>query len=210
MAQVAVVDYGLNNLESVLRAIRHVGGRPRLAADAAAISAAERLVLPGVGAFGAGMQALLKLGIVDALRAFAHSGKPMLGLCLGMQLFMERSEEMGDYAGLGLVPGTVRKLPVTVTGKAKFKVPHVGWAPLLPGAQRWEDSALHGLGACDTVYFVHSYVVAPADHTDVLAATCYGPSVFCSVLRRGSITGCQFHPEKSGPAGLRILRNFVS
>jgi len=210
MAQVAVVDYGLNNLDSVLRAIRHVGGEPYLVADAAGISTAERLVLPGVGAFGAGMYALSKLGIVDALEAFAHSGKQLLGLCLGMQLFMERSEEMGNHTGLGLVKGVVTKLPVKVAGNAKFKVPHVGWAPLLPGTQAWEGSVLHGLSAGETVYFVHSYVVALADGADVLAATHYGPSEFCSVLRRGNITGCQFHPEKSGPVGLRILRNFVS
>lgn len=209
MSQVAVVDYGLNNLDSVVRAVRYVGGVPVLASDPAAIAAAERLVLPGVGAFGAAMQALAELGIARALAAYGRSGRPLLGLCLGMQLFMERSEEMGDHAGLGLVPGVVRRLPVSIANGTRFKVPHVGWSPLLSDSRDWDGTALQGLRSGDRVYFVHSYVVAPAEQADVLASTRYGPAVFCSVLRRGNITGCQFHPEKSGPVGLGILGNFL-
>ncbi|MDX6769790.1 MAG: imidazole glycerol phosphate synthase subunit HisH [Elusimicrobiota bacterium] len=203
--RVVIVDYGLGNLLSVARAVRAVGGEPDISADPADVVGAPRVLLPGVGAFGDGMKGLRERGLVEPLRAYAKSGRPLLGICLGMQLLMDRSSEFGEHEGLGLVPGSVEKL---VAGTDGVKLPHVGWSALSP-ASPWPKTALAGTAEGAEFYFVHSYAAVPAEKADRLADCGYGAGSFCAALRRGNITGCQFHPEKSGPAGLDILRRFL-
>lgn len=202
--RVVIVDYGLGNLASVERALRHLGAAPEISSDPASLADAPRAVLPGVGAFGTAMRNLGERGLVEALRAYAAGGRPLLGICLGMQLFMERSEEGGDHEGLGLIPGRVTRIPASGA-----KVPHVGWAALSPSPRPWAGSLLEGVAPGSALYFVHSYFVSPARPDDVLATTHYGASRYCSVLQRGGLAGCQAHPEKSSDAGLKILQNFL-
>ena len=208
MPPTIIVDYGLGNLGSVARAVRHLGAEPLITSDADAIRDAERLILPGVGAFGTAMANLRERGLIEPLRAYAASGRPLIGLCLGMQLFMEESDEGGHHQGLGLIRGKVTRL--SESPDRSYKIPHIGWSGLEPGARPWTGSALDGLKALDALYFVHSYYAIPADAGDALAYTTYGDCRYCSVIARGNVLGCQAHPEKSGDVGLKILRNFLT
>ncbi|MBI5247329.1 MAG: imidazole glycerol phosphate synthase subunit HisH [Elusimicrobia bacterium] len=201
---VTVVDYGRGNLYSISQALRHLGCEARITSDLAAIEAAERMILPGVGAFADGMEGLRARKLVGPLKAYCASGRPLLGICLGMQLLMDESEEFGTHPGLGIVPGRVTRLPQV----AGYKVPHVGWSPLVP-ASPWKGTALADLGEKPFMYFVHSYAVAPSRPADRLAMTPYAEGEFCSVLKSANVSGCQFHPEKSAAPGLKILANFV-
>ena len=206
-----LLDYGIGNLRSLERAFERAGvpvlrsGRPE---DA---RAAERLVLPGVGAFGACADALRAHGLDTVVLERARAGVPLLGVCVGMQLLFEHSDE-GDAAGLGLLPGrVVRFAPgLTETGAGadgrRLKVPHMGWNAL---ARRRPHPALDGLGEAPYVYFVHSYHASPADPACVVATADYGGPV-PAVVARGNVVGVQFHPEKSGPVGLSILRAWVA
>lgn len=198
MGRVAVVDYGLGNLRSVTRGLERAGAVVHLTADPGEISSADRIVLPGVGAFHEGMTQLRPL--VDAIRA-AVVRVPVLGICLGMQMLLESSEEHGQHRGLELVPGEVRAFP-RVPG---CKVPHMGWNTIL--AEQPDDPLLDGLGREEYVYFVHSFYArtAPAER---LCSTDYVLQ-FSSAVRSGNAWGVQFHPEKSGAVGLRILENFI-
>jgi glutamine amidotransferase len=206
---VTVVDFGVGNLLSVRHAFEHVGAQVDLASDPGRIRAAERLVLPGVGAFGDGMRGLAERGLAEAVAGFARSGRPLLGICLGMQMLLDWSEEFGRHAGLGLLSGGVSALPSIDAAGKRLKVPHVGWSPLLPvGNAAWEGTLLEGLEPGDAAYFVHSFAAVPDSAADRLADTAYGGLRICAVLERGNLSGCQFHPEKSGPKGLRIIRNF--
>lgn len=200
-----VVDYGLGNLASLTRALRAVGAADvAVSSDPSALESAEKAVLPGVGAFGDGMAGLRERGLVEPLRAFAASGRPLLGICLGLQLLFDESEEFGRHQGLGIIPGRCVPFP---RGEGR-KVPHVGWTPIAPEAP-WKGTLLDGLGPRPELYFVHSFFVVPADPADTLASADYAGQPFCSVARRGRATGCQFHPEKSSAPGLTILKNFV-
>lgn len=207
MSPVIIVDYGLGNLGSVARAVRHLGAEPLVTSDPDAVRGAARLVLPGVGAFGTAMSNLGERGLIEPLQAFAASGRPLIGLCLGMQLFMEESDEGALHRGLALIPGRVTRLRQT---DHRYKVPHIGWSGIEPGARAWSGTALEGLKPGDALYFVHSYYVIPADPLDALAYTTYGSSRYCSVIVRGNVLGCQAHPEKSSAIGLKILRNFLT
>ena len=204
-SRVVVVDYGLGNLGSVARALRHVGADPVVTSNPNELLAAPRAVLPGVGAFGTAMDNLESQGWIGPLKAFAASGRPIFGVCLGMQLFMDESEEGGRRGGLALIPGRVARLPT----QPRFKVPHIGWSALeQPSAS--ESGVLAGLGARASLYFVHSYYVAPADARYVLAWTTYGTCRYGAVIRRGNVIGCQAHPEKSSRPGLKMLENFLA
>jgi imidazole glycerol-phosphate synthase subunit HisH len=208
---VTIVDYGSGNLFSVTRALQHCGGTPVAAHDAAAIEAAERLVLPGVGAFADGMQGLRKRGLVEPIRRFAASGRPLLGICLGMQMLAGSSEEFGLHEGLGILPGRVVPVPAHDADGTPQKIPHIGWADLLPWRDgAWDDSLLAGTPAATAVYLVHSYHFVPGHDADGLAVCLYGGHRITAVVQRGRTIGCQFHPEKSGPAGLRLLSAFLA
>jgi glutamine amidotransferase len=195
---IAIADYGIGNLGSVTKAFRHVGAEVRLAGDPSALRQAEALVLPGDGAFGAALAEIERRGLLPALREAVAAGKPLLGICVGMQLLFEESEEHGRFRGLGLLPGRVRRF------EGDLPVPHMGWNRL---HTRQGHPILTGVPEGAHVYFVHSYFCdAPADV--VVASSDYGRD-FPAIVGRRSILGIQFHPEKSQDVGLRIVANFV-
>jgi glutamine amidotransferase len=200
---IAIVDYGVGNLRSVQKALEQVGATAVVSSDAAALDAAQGVVLPGVGAFGDAMASLQTRRLIDPLLRQAAGGKPLLGICLGMQLLFEESEEMGLHRGLGLLPGRVVRFP-----EGELKVPHIGWNQLRLAEGRPEMALLEGIADGAYAYFVHSYYVAPREPADNLATTDYGLE-FASVVGRGQILGAQFHPEKSQEVGLRLLENFT-
>lgn len=208
---ISIIDYGLGNLLSVERAFEHCGAQVNFVTTPEQISKSDRLVLPGVGAFGDGMNELQKRNLVPALKAFTESNRPLLGICLGMQLLFDESEEFGQHKGLGIIPGRVVAIPKTdVTGNP-HKIPHIGWAPLVgaPGSE-WKETILKDLVPGKTMYFVHSYSAMPESPENRLSDSDYNGRVICAVVRRGSVYGCQFHPEKSGENGLSIVRSFCS
>ena len=197
---IAIVNYGLGNLHSVHKAVVKVGGEALVTENAADIRRADKVILPGVGAFADGMQGLAERGLVEVVQEAARSGKPLLGICLGMQLLFDESEEQGVSQGLGLVPGKVRLFE-----NKTVKVPQIGWNQL-----HFEKAnpLLEGLQPGDYVYFNHSYYCEPAEQADTLISTEYGLR-YASSIQRGNLFGVQFHPEKSQRVGLQILRNFV-
>lgn len=198
----AVIDYGAGNLRSVVHALRALGvSDMQVVQDGAGLRGARRIILPGVGAFGAGMQQLGEKKFIDPLVAAINAGVPCLGICLGMQFLFERSDEMGEHVGLGLLPGRVTRFPPHAT----LKVPHMGWNAL---AHRKTSPLLTHVRADSQVYFVHSYCCVPDCEEDVIASTDYGVE-FASAVQRGALFGVQFHPEKSQQVGLQMLRNFL-
>ncbi len=195
-----IVDYGMGNLRSVEKALAAVGGNPLTSGDPAVVRSAARLILPGVGAFGDAMSNLRNQGLLGAVLEAVSSGRPLLGLCLGLQLLFDESEEFGSHRGLGVIPGRVRRFAVP-----GLHVPHVGWNQV---EQVRPDPLLEGVPEGAYFYFVHSYYVEPADSSDHVAQTEYGHR-FCSIARRGNVWGAQFHPEKSQAMGKRLLSNFI-
>lgn len=199
----AVIDYGAGNLRSVLHALYHLNATHdvQLVRTPDQLQGADKIILPGVGAFGAGMQQLHKQALVEPLKAALASGTPYLGICLGMQFLFEGSDEMGEHVGLGVLGGTVTRFPE----RPALKVPHMGWNELEPTRQ---SPLLKNLPSPSYAYFVHSYYCQPTDPTDVLITTSYGEP-FTAAVQRGNIYGVQFHPEKSQRTGLQILTNFL-
>ncbi|MGQ9888266.1 MAG: imidazole glycerol phosphate synthase subunit HisH [Aggregatilineales bacterium] len=198
----AVIDYGAGNLRSVVHALNYLGAqRVRLVRAPDELRGAHKIILPGVGAFGAGMAQLHKQGLVEPLRQAVSAGVPYLGICLGMQFLFEHSDEMGDHAGLSLLGGRVTRFP-TMKG---FKVPHMGWNQL---EFTRESPLLNGLEPNVSAYFVHSYYCAPANPEDIIVKVHYGIP-FAAAVQRDNIFGVQFHPEKSQRTGLKLLRNFL-
>jgi glutamine amidotransferase len=207
---IAVIDYGAGNLRNVCKALEHVGTQPLLTSDVREIQQADKIVLPGVGAFADCLQGLKSRGLFEPLRQLALGGKPLLGICVGMQLLFDVGEEMGQWPGLGLIPGRVVRFTwngVQSQGEPHqtLKVPHIGWNQIEP--QR-EHPLLRDVPAGSYAYFVHSFHPTTADPAHVIATTCYGYD-FASVVANRNIWGIQFHPEKSQDVGLRMLRNFV-
>lgn len=206
---VAIIDYGLGNVKSTMNALRHIGVEVILTFDREEILNADAAILPGVGAFAKGMQNLSSNNLIPIIREFISTGKPFLGICLGMQLLLEMSEEFGTNKGLGLVKGKVIKLPIP--DGLNFKLPHVGWNEIVePEQSRWKSTILNGIPDKSDVYFVHTYVAELSDKKVVLTETDYGTVRFCSALQQDNIYGVQFHPEKSGKLGLSILKNFIN
>lgn len=208
--EVTVIDYGVGNLLSVQRGLEHCGAKTTLTADPEQILAAKRVVLPGVGAFGNAMQALEQRGLVAVIRELAQRQTPLLGICLGMQLLLEESEEFGVTAGLGLIPGRVIPVPTqTLSGEAQ-KIPHIGWSALLLSSalRDWNGTLLQDNRPGEAAYFVHSFMAAPSNPAHRIAECVYGGHLIPATIGRDQITGCQFHPEKSGEVGLKILRRF--
>lgn len=195
---IAVIDYGAGNLRSIRRALEAAGATVTISTDDAQIRRADGVVFPGVGNAGAAMERLRQLGLVEVINDVVAAGRPFLGICLGMQLLFGRQEE-GDTVGLGLLNGRVRSLPDDI------KVPQIGWNRV-----RWvRQGAGYQAAEEDDFYFVHSYVVEPDDPADVIAVTRYG-DVFPSVVRHDRVWGTQFHPEKSGDCGLRLVAGWVA
>lgn len=197
---IAVVDYGIGNLRSAEKALLRLGADARLTSDPAEIDAAAAVVLPGVGAFGSCMAALGASGLEDAVRRAAADGRPFLGICIGMQLLFEASAESPGVSGLGIVPGTVTRLPATV------RLPQIGWNTITVESR---SKLARGLPDPAWCYFVHSYAVDPAE-ASVVTAWCDHGRRFPAVIESGPVWATQFHPEKSGAVGLGLLANFVA
>lgn len=207
--KVVIVDYGIGNLFSVRRAFEVCGAEPELSSDRSVILDADRLVLPGVGAFADGMDGLRKLDLIEPIRRYAKTGKPFLGICLGMQMMMDRSYEFGEYEGLGLISGDVQPIPRQGSNGIPHKIPHVGWSELRMSQRNGAGGTiLDNITEGSAVYFVHSYAVVPSSVNDRLANTTYDGLELAAVIGRGRMFGCQFHPERSGAIGLTIIQNF--
>jgi imidazole glycerol-phosphate synthase subunit HisH len=198
---IAVIDYGIGNLRSAEKALQHVGAAAQLSSDPSFIAAADAVVLPGVGAFGACMSALRGCGLENVTLAAVASGRPFLGVCVGMQMLFDGSEENREARGLGVIPGMIEWIPGGV------KRPQMQWNQLW--FTRPDDPIVAGLGERPWMYFVHSLHGVPTDAGDVVATCEYG-GVLNVAFRRGNVFATQFHPEKSGPSGLALLANFVT
>jgi glutamine amidotransferase len=204
---ITMVDYGASNIRSAQKAFEAVGAVVELTADPDVVLSARKLVLPGVGAFGAGMNALRERELDSAVTAAVARGTPLLGICLGMQFLFEDSDEMGQHAGLGLVPGHVTRFNFAkeedLTGP--YKVPHMGWNQI---EHDQSHPLLKDVPSGSHTYFVHSYYCVPANNEDVVAVTQYGRP-FTSIVSRGNVHGIQFHPEKSQKRGLQLIKNYL-
>jgi glutamine amidotransferase len=210
-AEITVVDYGMGNLLSVQRGFEYCGAKVILTSDPKKILSAKRVVLPGVGAFSNAMRALEDLGLITAIQELALRNTPLLGICLGMQLLLEESDEFGVTAGLGLVPGRVVALPDRAVSGEKQKIPHIGWNALeiCDSVSGWKKTLLEDNRPGEAVYFVHSFMANTTDPTHRIADTLYGGHKVAAVISRENITGCQFHPEKSHQYGEKLLNNFA-
>ena len=208
--EVTVIDYGVGNLLSVQRGLEHCGAKVTLTADPEQILSAKRVLLPGVGAFENAMMALDALNLVGVIKEVGIRETPLLGICVGMQLLLDESDEFGITTGLGLIPGRVIAVPVQSTSGDAQKVPHIGWNALLPSSTRldWNGTLLEDNRPGDAAYFVHSFMAVPTDPVHRIADSMYGGHGIPAVIGRDKIIGCQFHPEKSGEVGLKILRRF--
>lgn len=211
MSAVAVIDYGIGNVFSVCRALQHMGARVQLTCDSDEILKADRVVLPGVGAFKKGMERLTATEVVPALSEVKQKGTPLLGICLGMQMLMTKSFEHGEAAGLNFIPGSVVSLLDAAPVEAKEKIPHIGWAALSPthGEKSWQNTP-HALSQPgDYVYFVHSWMARPDSKKSVLAQVRYGELDIVATIGSENVFGTQFHPERSCKAGLRVIEGFL-
>ena len=198
---IAIIDYGVGNLFSLKSSLKAIGAEAVVTGDADVIRAAEKIILPGVGAFADAVEKLRASGLDQVVIEEAHAGKPLLGICLGMQLLFDRSLEYGEHKGLGLIPGSVEDLKSDIP--AELKVPHIGWNALHP---LLDHPLLKYVNYGDCVYFVHSSYAKHCDESTIATAE-YGTAVTAAVAH-GNVMGCQFHPEKSGKVGLNILRAF--
>jgi glutamine amidotransferase len=209
--EVAVIDYGAGNLLSIQRGLERCGAKVILTADPEKILAAKRVVLPGVGAFSSAMQTLNSFGLVAVFRELVKRKTPLLGICLGMQLLLEESNEFSLTAGLGLIPGRVIALPKITTLGEPQNIPHIGWSALQPSNERvrWQKTLLEDNRQGEAVYFVHSFMAVPSNSDHRIADCTYGGHQIAAMIGREQITGCQFHPEKSGEVGLKVLKRFI-
>lgn len=212
--KVVVVDYGIGNVFSVCNALRRIGTEPNLTSETNVIRGADRLILPGVGAFASAMNQLRARGIIPALNDFVSTGRPFLGICIGMQVLMDRSTEFGNHEGLGFIPGKVDRIPSTAPSGIRLRVPHIGWAQLRADnddTSAWKGTPLEGtIPGADAVYFVHSYHCLPNDPKSRIAFADYDGSEVTAAVRRDNIVGIQFHPERSAEAGQKILKAFLA
>ncbi|RUR20256.1 imidazole glycerol phosphate synthase subunit HisH [Legionella sp. km535] len=211
MSSVSIIDYGVGNLLSVARAFQYFDATVNIVSTPEDILKAERLVLPGVGAFADGMKGLTELNFVDPVKEFAASGKPFLGICLGMQMMLSRSCEFGTHQGLDLISGDVVSIPLEGVDGVPHKIPHIGWNELisLPQSENWSDTILKNIPDKSSVYFVHSFMAVPETPKNRLADVLYNGQAISAVIKNDNVYGCQFHPEKSGEVGLKIIQQFL-
>jgi glutamine amidotransferase len=201
--KICIVDYGVGNVHNALKAFQLYATDCAMTDNAEELLSADAIVLPGVGAFEAGMQGLRDRTLIDAVKEVHAQEKPIMGICLGAQLLMSTSYEFGEHAGLNIIPGDVLRFQ-----DIGERIPHIGWNEIEP-AQEWDGSIFEGIGSNPEMYFVHSYYMKPSVAEHGLATTTYGDFSFTSVIRQNNVFGCQFHPEKSGKTGLKIIENFV-
>ena len=212
MNRVTVIDYGIVNLKNIIRAVEHVGGDVDVCSDPEQLVKADRVIFPGVGAFESGVKEMRTRGLDDAMRLFASSGKPILGICLGMQMLLESSNEYGEHKGLGLFPGQVRLIPTDDEIGRTRKIPHIGWNAVnkpFPDTS-WVGTCLQSTREGTFFYFVHSYSALPDTASHILAQCVYQGVTLIAAIRKDNITGLQFHPERSGPSGLLVLKQFLA
>lgn len=209
--EVAVIDYGMGNLLSVRRGLEHCGAKVTVTSDPDAILSAPRVVLPGVGAFSDGMAELRRLGLDSIVREVAARDIPLMGICLGMQMLLDESEEFGTTRGLGLIPGRVVPVPSTSADGRSQKVPHIGWNELQLPRYRddWSGTPLQDLEPGEAAYFVHSFMASLVEPDHRVAHCLYGGMPVVAAIGRDRVFGCQFHPEKSGKVGLKIMQRFL-
>ena len=200
---IAVIDYGVGNLFSVEKAVAALGAEVQVTSDAKTIQTADKVILPGVGAFGDCMKNLEGTGLIPTIKSLVADGRPMLGICVGLQILFDGSEESPGAKGLGLIHGMVKKIQAP-----ELKIPHMGWNSLAIRKEREERDLFKGLSEHPYVYFVHSYHAVPDDPSVITSTTEYGEQLTASVAK-GSLQATQFHPEKSGDVGLSILKNFI-
>lgn len=204
--KIAIIDYQLSNLFSVKHALDFLKVDSEITSDKSVIAEADAAILPGVGAFGDAMRNLNKFDLTSAIKKFISSGRPFMGVCLGMQLLFSESEEFGIHRGLNIVKGRVRKF---ASYKKQIKVPQIGWNKILKAENSWDSSPLKNIKSGEFMYFVHSYYVVPKDKSVVLSETIYEDIKYCSSLFSDNIFATQFHPEKSGTEGIKIYRDWL-
>ena len=210
--EITLIDYGVGNLFSVARALEHCGARVIVTSDVEEVRQAPKLLLPGVGAFDSGFRMLASRGLDHAIKDAVGAGATLLGVCLGMQFLLSSSDEFGTtQPGLGLIPGRVVAIPEQDGVGRRLKIPHIGWSKLVPAAGRdsWEQTPLQTTPRGTAMYFVHSFMAKPDDPAHLIAECLYGTTPVAAVIGQGKVWGAQFHPEKSGKAGLEILRRFL-
>ena len=208
--KVSIIDYGIGNLFSVLKACEYAGIVPEITNDIKKIMSSDAIILPGVGAFGDAMHNLLKLDLVNPIIDFSNSGKPLMGVCLGMQLLLTESEEFGSTKGLGIFKGVCKKFP-SVNDGAKVKVPQITWNNISPPNNMNNfkvNTPLEEIKKGEHMYFVHSYYADLVNENEVLSTTSYGGIEYCSSINKKNIFALQFHPEKSGAEGLKVYKKF--
>ncbi|MFH2138227.1 MAG: imidazole glycerol phosphate synthase subunit HisH [Candidatus Omnitrophota bacterium] len=208
---VAIIDYRLGNLFSVQQACVQVGLRSVITSEKKNILEADAIILPGVGAFKDGIESLEKLDLITPIHSAIKSGKPFMGICLGMQLLFSKSEEFGNWDGLDVISGSVVKFPSENAKGIKTRVPQVGWNRLSNNRDqdRWNESPLKGISENEFMYFVHSYYCKPDNSSVVLSVTQYADMEYCSSILIKNVFACQFHPEKSGEQGLTVYKNWA-
>ncbi|MEK7598944.1 MAG: imidazole glycerol phosphate synthase subunit HisH [Patescibacteria group bacterium] len=204
--EIAIIDYGLSNLYSISKALRCFTDNVFITDELSGLNSADAVVLPGVGAFEEGMNGLKTRGLENGLKEFVNFGKPLLGICLGAQLMLSRGYEFGAFDGLDIIKGEVVRFPELKDAK----IPHIGWNEIYPQETgQWDKTIFDFSAKKANMYFVHSYIMKPSNKENIFALSNYGGHEFCSALRSGNIYGCQFHPEKSGEEGLKIIENFI-
>ena len=213
MSKVGVIDYGSGNIFSLARAVEKVGCDVILISSPEQMNEVDRYILPGVGAFGSVMQKLEENGFNEALISVARQGKPLLGICVGMQVLFDVSHEFGEQEGLGVMGGEVEKIPLLDINGTQNRIPHIGWAELIyehgDGNRQLVGELFESINNRASFYFVHSFAALPADEDISVAHTVYGGHPITGAVRKGMVFGTQFHPEKSGAAGLQLLDNFL-
>lgn len=207
--QVVVVDYGIGNVFSVCNALSRIGASPILSGDPVVIAKAERVILPGVGAFSKAMENLRRQGLDDAIANFIDTGRPFLGICIGMQVLMERSTEFGDHAGLGHIKGSVERIPNISGSGSRVKVPNIGWSQVNNVSRLFDKKSSCIPNKQSYFYFVHSYMCKPVNEENLIATASYGGNKITAIVGRDNIFGVQFHPERSGLNGINFLKIFV-
>lgn len=210
MKKVSIIDYGMGNIASITKAFQIIGVNPQVISDPKKVNECGRIVIPGVGGFGDSMKELRRYNLIEPLRKYVETGNPLLGICLGMQVLFESSEEKGKFDGLNFIEGNVVKIPSDFKNDTKYrKIPHIGWNSIMPDTSQWNSKIFNNIEINDFFYFIHSYMCKLKYKKYRIAYSNYNECEITSGVQVGNIIGLQFHPEKSGVSGLRVLKNFI-